>query len=104
MIFFRIVWGIAIIVALIGVAFFFIGLADGSVSSFNIALWMAVLAGLAAVVFGSRALSKKGRLVAAFRAGGIARAAGIALCAVHACRGDERYALELMRPCRTCHD
>jgi hypothetical protein len=65
MIFFRIVWGVAILVALIGAAFFFIGLADGSVSSFNIVLWMAVLVGLAAVVFGSRALSKKGHLVAA---------------------------------------
>jgi hypothetical protein len=65
MIFFRIVWGIAIIVALIGVAFFFVGLADGSVSSFNIVLWAAVLVGLAVVVFGSRALSKKGHLAAA---------------------------------------
>src|SRR5207247_2608749 len=45
MTFFRIVWGIAIVVALVGVAFFLIGIADGSVSSFNIVLWIAVLAG-----------------------------------------------------------
>jgi hypothetical protein len=65
MIFFRIVWGIAAIIALVGWAFFFIGLADGSVSTFIIVLWTAVLAGLTAVVFGSRALASKGHVVAA---------------------------------------
>ena len=59
MIIFRILWVIAVIVALLGVAFFFIGIADGTVSSFNIVLWAAVLAGLAAVVFGSRALTAR---------------------------------------------
>jgi len=65
MIIFRVVWAIAVIVALLGVAFFFIGIADGTVSSFNIVLWAAVLAGLAVVVFGSRALSKRGQVAAA---------------------------------------
>jgi hypothetical protein len=65
MIFFRIVWSIAVIVALVGVAFFFIGIADGTVSTFNIVLWVGVLAGLTVVVFGSRALASKGHVPAA---------------------------------------
>ena len=77
MVFFRIVWGIAIIVALVGVAFFFIGIADGSVSPFNIVLWTVVLAGLAAVVFGSRVLSNKGHLVPACVLAAVLAVAGL---------------------------
>jgi len=77
MTFFRIVWGIAIIVALVGVAFFFIGIVDGSVSSFNIVLWIAVLAGLAAVVFGSRALARKGLVPAACVLAGVLAVPGL---------------------------
>jgi len=62
MIFFRIVWAIDIMVALIFVAFFFIGMADGSVSSFNIVIWAAILAALAAIVFGANALAMRGRV------------------------------------------
>lgn len=40
--------------------FFFIGLADGSVSSFNMTLWMTTLAGLAAILFGGYSLNKNG--------------------------------------------
>jgi hypothetical protein len=58
---FRVLWGVDIVAALIGVAFFFIGLADGTVSSFNMMLWLALLAGLAVVVFGSRALHRNGQ-------------------------------------------
>jgi hypothetical protein len=61
MTFFRVLWGIDLVVAAIAVAFFCIGIADGSVSSFNIVLWVAVLAGVALVVLGSRALSRSGR-------------------------------------------
>jgi hypothetical protein len=53
-------WVVDIAVALIVVAFFFIGIADGSVSSFNIVLWIGILAGVALVVFGSRALRARG--------------------------------------------
>ena len=42
---------IVLIAALILVHFFFVGLADGSVSSFNIGLWLLIL-GVAAVVVG----------------------------------------------------
>ena len=62
---YRVVWGMAVIVAAIGVAFFFIGVADGTVSSFNIVLWIALLGGLAVAVFGSRALQRRGRIGAA---------------------------------------
>ena len=61
MVLFRIVWAIDIMVALILFAFFFIGIADGSVSSFNIVLWLAILAGLTALVLGVNALALKGR-------------------------------------------
>lgn len=53
MTFFWILWGIDALVALIAVYFFFIGLGDGSVSSFNMSLWMGLLAGLAVVLLGS---------------------------------------------------
>jgi len=49
---FWIAWGINLVAALILVYFFFVGLADGSVSSFNIALWLLIL-GVAAVVVGA---------------------------------------------------
>ena len=49
MIIFRILWVMAVIVALLGAAFFFIGIADGTVSSFNIVLWAAVLAAMLTV-------------------------------------------------------
>jgi hypothetical protein len=57
---FRILWGIDAVVAAIFVGFFFIGLADGSVSSFNIVLWLGTLAALAAVLGGGVALRKAG--------------------------------------------
>lgn len=53
MTFFWILWGIDAVVALIAVYFFFVGLGDGSVSSFNGTLWMGLLAGLAIVLLGS---------------------------------------------------
>ena len=62
---FRIVWGIDVIVALIALLFFVWGINDGSVSSFNMALWVGILAALGIVVFGSRALHLKERRVAA---------------------------------------
>jgi hypothetical protein len=57
---FRILWWFDAAIAAIFVFFFFWGLADGTVSSFNIVLWLAILAGLAGVLFGSRTLRSKG--------------------------------------------
>ena len=56
-----ILYGIDALVAAIVVVFFFIGLADGSVSSFNIVLWTATLAALGAVLWGAHALRSSGR-------------------------------------------
>ena len=63
---FRILWGIDVVAALIALGFFVIGIEDGTVSSFNIMLWLALLAGLAAIVFGSNALQTNGQRGLAF--------------------------------------
>jgi hypothetical protein len=57
---FWILWGFDALIAAIFLFFFFWGLADGSVSSFNIVLWLGILAGLAAVLGGSLKLRSKG--------------------------------------------
>ena len=59
-------WGFDTLVAAIIVVFFFWGLADGSVASFNITLWLGMLAGVAAVVGGSWMLYEAGQSAAAY--------------------------------------
>ena len=63
---FRILWGVDVVTALVALGFFVIGLGDGTVSSFNIMLWLALLAGLTAIVFGSNALQASGQHGLAF--------------------------------------
>ena len=58
---FWILWGVDAVVFAIFVCFFFIGLADGSVSSFNMRLWLCILATIAALLWGSQALRTAGR-------------------------------------------
>jgi hypothetical protein len=53
------------VVALIFVYFFAVGLGDGTVSSFNMVLWLELLGGLAAVIGGGVALNATGRRGAA---------------------------------------
>ena len=65
MIIFRILYVINVIAALIILYFFFIGLADGSVSSFNIELWAGILAGLVIILAGGRALKTRGNIALA---------------------------------------
>ena len=65
MLLFRIMLGIASAVALVALYFFFVGLGDGSVSSFNILLWLVLLGGIAAVLFGGWTLNAAGRRGAA---------------------------------------
>jgi hypothetical protein len=62
MTFFWILWGFDTLIALVVLYFFFIGLADGSVSSFNMGLWLFILAAVAAILFGSLWLKSHGRL------------------------------------------
>ena len=58
---FWILWGIDAVIATVVLYFFFVGLADGSVSRFNIGLWIAILAALSAVIGGSLWLRSAGR-------------------------------------------
>ena len=44
----RTLLGIGLLVAIVVVYFFVVGLADGSVSSFNMSLWLGLLAAVAA--------------------------------------------------------
>ena len=57
---FRILWGIDVILGIMAAVVFVIGIGDGSVSSFNIVMWLLLLAVLASIVFGSRALNESG--------------------------------------------
>lgn len=58
---FWIPWAIDAVIAAVFVYFFVVGLADGSVSSFNIGLWTVTLAVLAGVVGGGLWLRSAGR-------------------------------------------
>lgn len=62
MTFFWILWGFDAIIALVVLYFFFVGLADGSVSSFNMGLWLTLLAVVAIVLWGSLWLKSHGRI------------------------------------------
>jgi hypothetical protein len=65
MILFRTLWVVDLLTALVAAAFFVIGVADGSVSGANIALWAGLLAAIAIVVVGAKALRNRNRLAAA---------------------------------------
>lgn len=58
---FWILWGFDAAICLIVVAFFLLGIADGSVSSFNLVLWLSILLGLALVMGGSLRFRARGR-------------------------------------------
>lgn len=58
---YRVLWWFDAVIAAIFVGFFFVGLADGSVSSFNMTLWIGILLGLGAILIGSRALHSAGQ-------------------------------------------
>jgi len=63
--FFWILWGFDALIAVVFVVFFVWGLADGTVSSFNILLWLGTLAALGGVLGGSSWLRNAGRQRAA---------------------------------------
>jgi hypothetical protein len=58
---FKALFTIDLLIAGIVVYFFFAGLADGSVSSFNMTLWLTILAGLAAILAAGYAFRFAGR-------------------------------------------
>lgn len=58
---YRVTFFVAAVVAAIAVIFFVIGLGDGSVSSFNMTLWLGLLAGVAAVLVAGYALRARNR-------------------------------------------
>ena len=59
---FWILWGIDALTALVVLYFFFVGLADGSVSSNNAGIWAVLLLALAVVLLGSLGLKAAGYL------------------------------------------
>ena len=63
--FFWILWGIALAVGLVVLYFFFVGLADGSVSSFNGGLWLVLLVVTGGVLGGSLWLKQRKQLLLA---------------------------------------
>jgi hypothetical protein len=60
MTFFRVLVGIDIAIAGVALYFFDVGLRDGSISSFNIYLWMEILGCVAAVLVGGLLLNSSG--------------------------------------------
>ena len=51
--FFWILWGFDALISLVILYFFFVGLADGTVSSFNIRIWLLLLGAVAVIMLGS---------------------------------------------------
>lgn len=58
----------AVLTNAVAIIFFVIGIGDGTVSSFNIALWIGLLAGAAVSLWAGRSLRARGRYVAAIAA------------------------------------
>ena len=58
---YRVTFALAAIVAAIALFFFVIGLGDGSVSSFNMGLWLTLLGVVAVVLVAGRRLQASGR-------------------------------------------
>jgi hypothetical protein len=62
---FWILWGFDALITLVALYFFVLGLMDGSVSSFNMGLWAAILLALAGIMGGSLLLRFSGHPTAA---------------------------------------
>jgi hypothetical protein len=56
---FWVLWAVDAVVAAVFVYFFALGIADGSVSAYNIVLWLMILLGLAVVLGGGPLLRAK---------------------------------------------
>jgi len=62
---FRLLLGVDVLATIVLWYFFFAGIGDGSVSDFNIQLWVGVLLGTAAIIAGGVALRRAGKRVLA---------------------------------------
>jgi hypothetical protein len=56
-------WGIDALIGAIAVVFFLLGLEQGTISSFNVGIWIAIFASLAIIIGGSLGLKEAGRPV-----------------------------------------
>ncbi len=63
--FFWILWGFDALITLVILYFFFAGIADGSVSSFNIRIWLLLIGAVAVIMLGSLWLRAHHYLLAA---------------------------------------
>jgi len=75
---YRLALGVAVLTAAVALAFFLIGIGDGSVSSFNVGLWLGLLATMAASLVGGRWLFRRGRTVLAVAALAVTALPGLA--------------------------
>jgi hypothetical protein len=80
MILFRILCGIDALIAVTVLFFFFWGLADGTVSAFNIGLWLAMLGAVATILGGGIALRAYGQRVLASLLLAVLAAPGLLYC------------------------
>ena len=79
MILFGTLFAINVVAGLVALAFFIIGLADGTVTSFNILIWAAMLGVVFSMPWAAWAVRLRGRTRVghvAVAAGGVARSAG----------------------------
>jgi hypothetical protein len=74
---YRVTLGCSIVVAAFAVAFFVIGVADGSVSTFNIGIWVVLLAAVAAVLWAGTFLRSRGKTALAVMVLAIAAVPGL---------------------------
>ena len=63
---FKIIYGFDALVALIILYFFFVGIADGTVSQFNAILWLVIIVVLASVLCGSIWFNSHNHIVLSF--------------------------------------
>ena len=63
---FKTIYGFDVLIALIILYFFFTGIGDGTVSSFNIILWLVIIGALAAILGGSLWLKSHHHSIFAF--------------------------------------
>ncbi len=100
---FWVLWGFDAIASLVILYFFVAGLADGSVSSFNMGLWLGIVVVVCAVMVGSLALRSSGRSGTRRRGAPRPGPAGALVRAVLRGFADHEPAVELTGPACLSH-